>query len=339
MKLSTCLIEFFSHYLPRIKGVSKRTIENYRLTFTLFLPFAAQYFSVKVSSLQLYHLTQDVILAFLNYLENQRNNVARTRNLRLAAIKSFSKMIRLLHPEHSNLVGKILVIPEKKAQKTLIGFMYPDETLKVFKSVDLKKKNGFRDYTILHLLYDSGARASEIANLNIDYFDAQHKTMAILGKGNRYRLIEIAIKTAQLIQLYITKYRIIPKPMHRHYLFISQRGEKLTRAGINKICKNYLSCALPEERVKMLRPVTSFRHSCAVDMLCSGKSPDEIKYRLGHRCIDSTMVYLHLDLNRPRELQNKMLEYTQSVLPQDSKIEDYIDWENKEKILNWLDSL
>ena len=203
MKLSTRLIEFFSQYLPRIKGVSKRTIENYRVTFTLFLPFAAQYFSIKVSSLQLYHLTQDVILAFLDYLENQRNNVARTRNLRLAAIKSFSKMIRLLHPEYSDLVEKILEIPEKKAQKTLIGFMYPDETLKVFKSVDLKKKNGFRDYTILHLLYDSGARASEIANLNIDYFDAQHKTMAILGKGNRYHLIEIAIKTVQLIQLYI----------------------------------------------------------------------------------------------------------------------------------------
>jgi len=339
MKLSTCLIEFFSQYLPRIKGLSKWTIESYRGTFTLFLPFAAQYFSIKIPSLQIYHLTQDVILGFLNYLEDQRNNVARTRNQRLAAIKSFSKMIRLLHPEQGDLVEKILKIPEKKTKKTLIGFMYPDETLKVFKSVDLKKKNGFRDYTILHLLYDSGARASEIANLNIDYFDIQHKTMAILGKGNRYRLIEIAIKTVQLIQLYILKHRTSPKPMFGHYLFINQRGEKLTRAGINKICKIHLSSALPEERVKLLSPVISFRHSCAVDMLCSGKSPDEIKYRLGHRCIDSTMVYLHLDLNRPRELQNKMLEYTQSILPQDPKIEDYIDWENKEKILSWLDSL
>ena len=339
MKLSTCIIEFFSQYLPRIKGVSRRTIEAYRETFTLFLPFAAQYFSIKVPSLKIYHLTQEVILAFLNYLEDQRNNVARTRNQRLAAIKSFSKMIRLLYPEQGNLVEKILKIPEKKTQKTLIGFMYPDETLKVFKSVDLKKKNGFRDYTILHLLYDSGARASEIANLNIDYFDVQHKTMAILGKGNRYRLIEIAIKTVQLIQLYILKHRTSQKPVFRHYLFINQRGEKLTRAGINKICKKHLSSALPEERVKLLRPVISFRHSCAVDMLCSGKSPDEIKYRLGHRCIDSTMVYLHLDLNRPRELQKKMVEYTQSILPQDPKIEDFIDWENKEKVLNWLDRL
>ena len=89
----------------------------------------------------------------------------------------------------------------------------------------------------------------------------------------------------------------------------------------------------------MLNPVSCFRHSCAVDMLCSGKPPDEIKYRLGHRSISSTMVYLHLDLNRTRELQKKMIEYTQSILPQDPKIEELIDWENKEKILTWLDNL
>jgi site-specific recombinase XerD len=339
MKLSTCLIEFFSHYLPRIKGVSKRTIENYRLTFTLFLPYAAQFYSIKVSSLQLYHLTQDVILAFLDYLENQRNNIARTRNLRLVAIKSFSKMIRLFYPDQSDLVEQIMKIPEKKTQKQIIGFLYPDEMLKVFESVDLRKREGFRNYTILHLLYDSGARASEIANLNLDYFDAKHKTLGILGKGNRYRLIQICTKTVQLMRLYIIKYRIIPKPLYKHYLFVNQRGEKFSRHGINRICKKYLTLALPEEKVKILNPVSSFRHSCAVDMLCSGKSPDEIKYRLGHQNINSTMVYLHLDLNRPRKLQEKMIEYCQSILPQDPKIEDLIDWQNKKKILSWLDSL
>jgi site-specific recombinase XerD len=339
MKLSTCIIQYFDQYLPRIKGVSKRTIESYRDTFTLFLPFAAQYFSIKIQSLRIYHLTPDVILAFLSYLENQRNNIARTRNHRLGAIKSFSKMIRFIYPDQSDLIEKIMKIPEKKTQKQLIGFLYPDEILKVFKSVDLKKKQGFRDYFILHLLYDSGARASEIANLKIDYFDAQHKTLAILGKGNRFRLINICTKTVQLIRLYIIKYRIIPKPLFRHHLLINQRREKFTRHGIHRVCKKYLTLALPDERVKMLNPVSSFRHSCAVDMLCSGKSPDEIKYRLGHRSINSTMVYLHLDLNRTRELQKKMIEYTQSILPQDPQIEEFIDWENKEKILSWLDSL
>jgi len=72
-----------------------------------------------------------------------------------------------------------------------MGFLYPDEILKVFKTVDLKKKEGMRDYTILHLLYDSGARASEIATLNFDYFDPMNETIAVLGKGNRYRLINL----------------------------------------------------------------------------------------------------------------------------------------------------
>jgi integrase/recombinase XerD len=120
---------------------------------------------------------------------------------------------------------------------------------------------------------------------------------------------------------------------------VNQRGENFTRHGINRMCKKYLTIALQEERAKMLNPVSSFRHSCAVDMLCSGKSPDEIKYHLGHQSINSTMVYLHLDINRPREIQEKMTAYCQSILPQDPKLEDLIDWRNKKKILNWLDSL
>jgi len=123
MRLSTCLIQFFSQYLPRIKGVSDRTIESYRHTFTLFLPFAAQYFSIKVESLKIYHLSQDVILAFLDYLEYQRNNIARTRNLRLVAIKSFSKMIRLFYPDQSDLVEQIMKIPEKKKRNPKKGYI------------------------------------------------------------------------------------------------------------------------------------------------------------------------------------------------------------------------
>ena len=97
-----------------------------------------------------------------------------------------------------------------------------------------------------------------------------------------------------MLDIYIIKYRILPKPLCQNYLFVNQRGENFTRHGINRMCKKYLTIALQEERAKMLNPVSSFRHSCAVDMLCSGKSPDEIKYRLGHQSINSTMVYLHL---------------------------------------------
>ena len=267
MKLSTVIHQFFDQYLPRIKGSSEHTVKAYRDTLKLFLPFAANYHHIKIDSLCLDHLSYELILDFLNYLESQRNSSVRTRNQRLVAIKSLAKMIRFMHPGKRETAERILAIPQKRAQRKLIGFLYPEEILKVFASVDLKTKEGIRDYCLLHLLHDSGARASEIATLNLDYFDYQNKTLAILGKGNRYRLIEIWPKTADLIKLYISKYRKPPKPLYRYRLFINQRGEGFTRHGVYRLCKNYLSKALPSKRLKDINPAHSFRHSCAVNML------------------------------------------------------------------------
>lgn len=339
MKLSICIHQFFDQYLPCIKGASKDTIKAYRDTFTIFLPFAARYHSIKIESLRIEHLSFDLILAFLDYLETNRNNIARTRNHRLATLKSFAKMIRLMYPEQREAIENILSMPEKRAQKILIGFMHHEEVLKVFEAVNLKKKEGFRDFCLLHLLYDSGARASEIATINLDYFDSQKRTLSILGKGNRYRQIELWPKTAELLDMYITKYRATPKPPYKHRLFINQRGTEFTRHGIHRICKKYLSMALPAKRIRDINPVHSFRHSCAVNMLCSGASVTEIKNRLGHENIQSTMIYLKLDLSRRREVQKEFIEYTRSVIKFDPKIDELIGWENKEDTLAWLDSL
>ena len=339
MKLSTCVHQFFGTYLSHIKGVSNHTIKAYRDTFTLFLPFAAHYHTIKINSLKVDHLSSELILAFLDDLELQRKNQAKTRNHRLATLKSLAKMIRFMYPEKRELAEKILNIPQKRTQKPLIGFLYEEEIAQVLQTVDLKKKEGFRDYTILHLLYDSGARASEIATLNLDYFNPQQKTLAILGKRNRYRLIELWPKTVQLLERYIAHYRITPKPLYQHRLFINQRGKEFTRHGMYRLCKKYLSLALPPKRLKVIYPVHSFRHSRAVNMLYSGYSLSDIKNHLGHEDLQSTTVYLHLDLNHKRQIQKQFIEYSQSVLSRDPKIEELIDWENKENIMAWLDSL
>jgi site-specific recombinase XerD len=231
MRLSTCIYQFFDQYLPRIKGSSKKTIKAYRDAFSIFLPFAAQYCGIKVDSLRVEHLCSDLILAFLDYLESDRNNVGTTRNQRLAALKSLAKMMRFLYPQNRQLAEQILSIPQKRTRRKLIGFLYPDEILKVFNEVDLTKKDGFRDYVILRLLDDSGARANEIATLNLDYF------LAILGKGNRFRLIELNPESGRLLSLYIAKYRVKPKPLYQHRLFINQRGTEFTRHGIYRICR------------------------------------------------------------------------------------------------------
>jgi len=331
--------EFFDQYLLRIKGSSPRTITAYRQTFALLLPFAAKHYDIGINRLTIDHLTPHLVMEFLDRMQIERQNSTRTRNHRLAAIKSFAKMIRLLHPEKQQVAEKILRIPQKRMQRTLVGFLYPDEIMSVFKAVDLKKSGGFRDYALLHLLYNSGARASEMASLKIEYFDSLQQTLVILGKGDRFRMISLWPKTVSLIERYVAKYRMTPKPLYRESLFVNQRREVFTRHGIHSICKKYLSKALSPKRLQNINPAHSFRHSCAVRMLLEGESLAAIKNHLGHENVESTMVYLNLDLRRKRDVQKRFIEYTRSIIENDPKIDALIDWENKAEILSWLDSL
>ena len=131
MKLSPCIHKFFDHYLPNIKGVSHRTVASYRDAFKLFLPFAANYYGIKIKSLRVEHISSDLVLSFLHELEFERKNLPKTRNHRLAAIKSFAKMIRFMYPEQQKVADTILNIPQKRTQKPLIGFLYHEEILKV----------------------------------------------------------------------------------------------------------------------------------------------------------------------------------------------------------------
>jgi len=339
MKLSVLVHRFFDQYLPHIKGVSPSTVKAYRDAFKLFLPFAAEHYGIKIKSLTLEHLSSQLTISFLDELQKERKNLTRTRNHRLAALKSFAKMTRFMYPQYRELADTILNIPQKRSQKSLIGFLYHDEILQVFKAVDLRGKEGFRDYALLHLLFDSGARASEITTLNLDYFNPRQKSLAILGKGDRFRLIDLENKTSELLQLYINRYRRNPKLPYQHRIFISQRGEELTRHGIYHICRKYLSKTLPHKRLITINPVHSFRHARAVDLLHRGRDITEIKNRLGHDNIQSTMCYLHLDLTRRRHIQRGFIKHMQSVLADDPKLDELMEWENEKDIMKWLDSL
>ena len=219
MRLSAFIHQFFDKYLPHIKGVSPNSIKAYRDTFKLFLPFAANHYGINVGSLSLKHLTPEVIITFLDHLESERENSARTRNHRLAAIKSLAKMIRFMHPQWSALMVKIIFIPQKRTQRQLIGFLYPEEINQVLNAVNINTALGFRDYTILHLLFESGARASEIAWLNLDYFNPEQATLAILGKGNRFRQVDLSPTTVKMIKAYMVNHRRRSKPACANRLF------------------------------------------------------------------------------------------------------------------------
>ena len=143
MNLKGYFRTFFDQYLPNLKGVSEHTISSYRNTFTLFLPFAAHHLSIKTDALTLSHLSVSLLLDFLNHLETERHNSPQTRNQRCATLKSFAKMILLMYPHEKRSAERILNIPQKRAQKPLIGFLKHEEILKVFESVDLTQKDGF----------------------------------------------------------------------------------------------------------------------------------------------------------------------------------------------------
>jgi len=339
MRLSALIHQFFDKYLPHIKGVSPNSIKAYRDTFKLFLPFAANHYGINVGSLSLKHLTPEAIVTFLDHLESERKNTARTRNHRLAAIKSLAKMIRFVDPQWSALMDKIIFIPQKRTQQQLTGFLYPEEINQVLTAVNINTALGFRDYTILHLLFESGARASEITRLNLDYFNPEQGSLAILGKGNRFRQVDLSPTTVKMIKAYMVNHRRRPKPAYTKRLFISQHGKALTRHGIYRLCRKYLRLALSEKRVEVLNPVHSFRHSCAVSMLAAGCSVTDIKNHLGHENVQSTMVYLQLDLPRRRKIQQRFTEYTQTVLSRNADIEALIDKEEEDDIMTWLDSL
>jgi site-specific recombinase XerD len=339
MSLTLCAHQFFQEYLPRIKGASGRTIESYRHALSLFLKFAAAHQQKSVKELQIEELTFELIYGFLNHLEDDRKNSARTRNNRLAALKSLARMIRLLYPEHRKIAEMILAVPQKRCRKRLVGFLSHDDVLKVLASVDLKKTDGFRDYTMLHLLYDSGARASEVAALTLSDFDPGKRTLAILGKGNCYRLVLLWPKTTQLLSRYIARYRPGPRVLYKDALFVNQRRERITRHGIYRICRAYLRKSLDVKQLKYINPAHSFRHSCAVNMLLTGASLTEIKNHLGHEKLESTMIYLHLNLQKKREVQKRFIEYSRSSFSDDPVLNQLMDWEKKDEILRWLDTL
>jgi len=339
MNLADCVRQFFVEYLPRIKGASPRTIDSYRHALSLFLKFAAGYREKPVKELRIEELAFELLYAFLNHLEGDRNNSARTRNSRLAALKSLAKMIRLLYPEHRKIAEMILAVPQKRCQKPLMGFLGHDEMLKVFAAVELKKRDGFRDYTLLHLLYDTGARASEAAALKLPDFDPGKKTLAILGKGSRYRLVPLWPKTTQLLSRYIKRYRPTPKVLHKDALFLNQRREAITRHGVYRICRNYLRKSIEAKQLRHINPAHGFRHSCAVNMLLTGASLTDIKNHLGHEKLESTMVYLHLNLQKKKEVQKRFIEYTRASISDDPVLNELLVWENKEEILRWLDTL
>jgi integrase/recombinase XerD len=330
---------FFEEYLPKHRGVSPHTIKNYRDTIKLFLTWlSATGKSTDTRILSTLHV-QD-ILDFLNDLERKRLNSIATRNNRLAALKSFFFMCYLRKPEAKPALEILQFIPMKKMNRPLIDFFEHEDVLKVLASVNQSHPNGARDFLILNLLYDTGMRASELAGIQLNGFDSSRNTLEILGKGNKWRRIQIWPRTTQLLTEYIQHSRSIPKPLYQDYLIISRERAALTRSGVHKICHKYLEkSGIPRQIHSAKRSaVHSWRHTAAVQMIRQGRSLLEVCVRLGHSSVEVTQKYLNLDLSIKKERLNELVRFTEKFLPQKIASEKN-PLKTTEEMLSFLKSL
>jgi integrase/recombinase XerD len=292
---------FFRTHLVAERNVSQHTTLAYRDAMKLLLRFAAEWHKRPVVGLALDDLTAEVVLAFLDALETRRRNSVQTRNARLAAIHCFFRYVLAREPGHATLCQRVLAVPVKKAVRPCLGYLSAEELESLLGQVDRSAGEGRRDYLLLALLYDTGARIQELLEMTPADFHLQSPAFVrVLGKGRKERLCPLLPQTARLVARFLESEGCQaeePTP-----LFRNRRGEKLTRQGARYLLKKYLSEAA-KGMPSLNRPGISLhtlRHTKAMHLLQSGVALITIKDVLGHADVKSTEVYVQTDLAAKR---------------------------------------
>lgn len=325
--LSTLITDFFMTHLAKERNVSGHTVMAYRDTLKMLLCFAAKFLSRTVDHLSFEHLSVEVILEFLNHLENVRRNTVRSRNARLAAIHSFFRYVLGREPALASLCQRVLTIPFKKSTQPTLGYLSEEEMRSLLSQVDRSTADGERDYLLLALLYDTGARVHEVLNLRPTDFRLESPAFVrISGKGRRERLCPLLPQTARLVGRFITE--------QGHHLedsgplFMNRSGQKLSRHGVRYLLKKYLVIAQQKMPCMGRRGISphTLRHAKAMHLLQAGLPLITIKDILGHADIKSTEVYVQADL----EMKQKALELvgtpTRVRKPKASISPDLLEW-------------
>jgi integrase/recombinase XerD len=230
--LAPILESFFTERLIRQRHASPHTVAAYRDTFRLLLRFMQTTTGIAPSQLQLEDLDADRISDFLDHLETERHSTARTRNARLAAVHSLFRYASLRHPEHSGLIQKVLAVPAKRTDRTVISYLTETQIESLLAAPDRSTKLGRRDHALLLLALRTGLRASELTALRCA--DIQSGTGAhirCLGKGRKERITPIDTDTAAVIRAWTRERDGQPNDS----LFPGPRGRPLTRDAIRRI--------------------------------------------------------------------------------------------------------
>ena len=302
---------FFTQRLVRERNASPHTIAAYRDTIRLLLRFAATRRGREPSLLDIADLDADTVAAFLDHLQTDRGNSARTRNARLAAIHSLYRYAALRHPEHAHDIQRVLSIPPKRTDRALVTFLDPQEIKTLLAAPDRTTWTGRRDHALLLLAIQTGLRASELTTLNIadvQLAGASHVTCE--GKGRKQRITPLTRTTTAVIRVWLAERTGQPADP----LFPTIRGRRLSRDGLERRLAVHLTQASRDQPSLKEKNVTlhTLRHTAAMELLHAGIDTTVIALWLGHERVETTQIYLHADL----ALKEKALARTK---PPDAK--------------------
>ncbi len=317
---------FLLEHLIGERNLSRQTQLSYRDTLRLLLPFVADQCHQSLDQLTVEQVSVAHVLCFLHHVEEVRHCTIATRNQRLAAIRALTSFIAAYSPEHIAWCGEIHRIPFKKTTQTIVPYLEKKEMDALLEAPDRNTKQGCRDYALLLFLYNSGARASEAAQLTIADIDMAQLSVRLLGKGNKIRYCPLWPVTMETLMPLVAQ----RAPTQR--VFLNRCGQPITRFGIHTLverCAHKAAAVITSLANKRVSPHT-LRHTTAVFLLRAGVDINTIRAWLGHVSIKTTMVYAELDL----EMKAKALS-TCEVTGETSTLH----WSDDASLMSFLQSL
>ena len=293
--LSPLLQSFFTDRLMTQRNASPHTIASYRDTFRLLLLFAKTQLKKLPCQLMLEDLDTPLIGTFLDQLEKHRHNSPRSRNLRLAAIRSFFQYASFQQPDLSAHIQRVLSIPNKRQNRSLIDFLTRPEIEALLAAPDQTTWSGRRDHVLLRLAIQTGLRLSEIISLryaNVQLGQAAH--VRCHGKGRKERCTPLTKQTATTLETWLRE----RGGSADDAIFPNARGGSLSPDGVQYMLAKHVAVAqqsCPSLKHKRVSPHV-LRHTAAMELLQAGVDRSVIALWLGHESLETTQIYLDANL-------------------------------------------
>lgn len=294
--IAPTLEAFFTERLMNQKRASTHTVGAYRDTVRLLLGFAFQRTGKSPSRLDFADLDTALIAAFLDHLERERHNSVRTRNARLDAVHSIFRFAALEHPEHAELIQRVLAIPTKRFDRTDVSFRDDDEIDAVLAAPDRSRWFGRRDHALLVLAVQTGLRVSELVGVRCGDIELGRGAHAhCRGKGRKERCTPLTPHTVSVLRVWMQERRGGPDDP----LFATRRGRPLSSDAVEWLVAKHCATArssCPSLANKTVTP-HALRHTAAMTLLRSGVPPIVVALWLGHESVETTYrFYVHADL-------------------------------------------